>query len=93
MLGNGIHLVVIAPCKPYLPVAIEYRLQAYWSDSCLNNIHNGQPFHKYDCFANPERKDPVPLQLLDTAFKFHFDEIIQYADGHKLQPTSDFQQD
>lgn len=90
---SGMHLSIIVPVAPYLPISIRYRLEGHAPSSSATRINDGraeQPFHDYHCFAHADEETHIPLRLLDTAFKYHFDEIIKFCNGITLRPIQTY---
>lgn len=90
---SGMHLSIITPVAPYLPVSIRYRLEGHAPSSFAANIDNErteQPFHDYHCLAHTDEGTHIPLRLLDTAFKYHFDEIIKFFNNAPLRPIQTY---
>lgn len=90
--GTGATLSFFVPGAPYLPMVIRYRLEANGytrptPDFPGFTVERGteQSYHDFHILANAGVDSCIPLQLLDTAFKYQYDEIQKDNDG--LRPS------
>lgn len=89
MAYGGLMLTMLIPCHPYLPVSLKYRIESVWEvDLGFSSgfTLSSQPFHHFHLFSYPENSIEIPLQLLDIAWRYNFDEIRQFSATPTLRP-------